>query len=411
MRTPSSTRLAVASALALAVASIAACDLEFEKVNVPTGRSRPAVHAVLNPFVGLDFTVLLERTLSGRVSVQEGRVDPDDPVVTGGGDPITGARVSIRNADGTDEGVAIEVVEERTDGKGRGVYHFLNVGCGAFFCPTNGIVLRRGASYVLDIQTPGGELLHAETTIPTAFARSDTLLRRTFDATRDTYVFRWPAAESLDRYAVQIQTPFGPYQTFSNVESLAVNGSLRNFQQDRFPRVFVPGFRQALHAFAVDRHFFEYFRSANDEFTGQGLVSNIAGGTGVFGAIHPIRVQDLDVVAAFDEPADGRWTLIGDATNFPPRLTTYADGSFLSGRLEDVFDPELRTLRGILGSRTGNTLRFAVLEAMSLRDTARTGTAASDPPWTVTAEVRGDTLVTNSTKYGEQRWIRTATTP
>jgi hypothetical protein len=52
-----------------------------------------------------------------------------------------------------------------------------------------------------------------------------------------------------------------------------------------------------------------------------------------------------------------------------------------------------------------------VLEAMSLRDTARTGTAANDPPWTVTAEVRGDTLVTISTKHGEQRWIRAATAP
>jgi Domain of unknown function (DUF4249) len=401
MRNSPSTRLALVGALGLAVASIAACDLEFEKVNVPTGRSRPAVHAVLNPFVFLDFTVLLERTLSGRVSVQEGRVDPADPIVTGGGDPITGARVIIRNADGSDEGVGIEVAEERTDGKGRGVYHFVNAPCAPFFCPPNGIVLRRGGSYVLDIQTTTGELLHATTTIPTAFPRADTLLRRTFDASRDTYVFKWPPAESLDRYAVQIQTPFGPFQTFSNVESLAVNGSLRNFQQDRFPRVFVPGFRQALHAFAVDQHYFAYFRSANDEFTGQGLVSNIEGGTGVFGAIHPIREQDLDVVAPFDEPVDGRWALIGDTTRFPPRLTTYADGAFLSGRLENVFDPELQTLRGILGSRSGNTLRFAVLHYMSLSDTA----------WTMVAEVHGDTLVTTASDRGEQRWLRTATAP
>jgi hypothetical protein len=398
MRTHLSRRSATMIALAFVTASVAACDLEFEKVTVPAGRSRPAVHAVLNPFVGQGFTVLLERTLSGRVAVQEGRVDPDDPIVTGGGEPITGARVVIRFEDRTDSGVANEIVDERTDGKGRGVYHFLNAGCG-LVCPTNGIQLRRGGAYVLEIQTPQGELLSATTTIPTAFARSDTLLRRTFDATRDTYVFSWPAAVSLDRYAVQIQTPFGPFQTFSNVESLAVNGSLRNFQRDRFPRVFVPGFRQALHAFAVERHYFEYFRSANDEFTGQGLVSNIEGGTGVFGAIHPIRVQDLDVVAPFDEPTDGRWTLIGGASGFPPRLTTYADGAFASGRLEDVFDPEQRTLRGVLGSRSGNTLRLAVLQGMSLRDTA----------WTLVAEVRGDTLVTTSAQKGEQRWLRSTT--
>ena len=390
------TRGATMLALGAATLAIAACDLEYEKVTVPVGRGRPAVHAVLNPFTGLNFTLLLERTLTGRVAVQEGRVDPDDPIVTGGGEPITGARVTIRMADGSDQGTAIEVVEERTDGKGRGVYHFLNAGCGPFFCPSNGIVLRRGATYELDILAPGGEQLHATTTIPTAFARSDTLLRRTFDAERDTYVFSWPAAESLDRYAVQIQTPFGPFQTFSNVESLAVNGSLRNFQQDRFPRVFVPGFRQALHAFAVEKHYFDYYRSANDPFTGQGLVSNVEGGTGVFGAIHPIRVQELDVVAPFDEPVDGRWNLLGTGSTFPPRLTTYADGPFLSGRLEDVFDPDLRTLRGLLGTRSGNTLRFAVLQAMSLRDTA----------WTMTAELRGDTLVTTRAGVGEQKWLR-----
>lgn len=382
-----------------AVASLAAC--EFDRQPVGAGSARPVVHAVLNPFAAREFSVLLERTLGGRVAVREGNFDEDDPVVSGGGEPITGARVVITMADGSDEGVAMEAVKSRTDGKGRGVYVFQNVGCGPFFCPSNGILVRRGFGYRLSIQTPQGELLNGEMTVPLAFPRPDTALRRTFDATKDTYVFSWRAAESLRRYAVQIQSPFGPFQTFSSVESLAVNGTLRNFQQERFPRVFVPGFRQALQALAVDRNYFDYYRSENNAFTGQGLVSSVTGGTGVFGAIHPIRYQDIDVVAPFDDATDGRWTLIGDASGFPPRLTTYADGTFASGRLEDVFDPELVTLRGIIGVRTGSTMRFAVLRGMSLRDTA----------WTMVAEVRGDTLVTTSAARGEQRWRRTSPAP
>ena len=380
-------------------ASLAAC--EFDRQPLGAGSGRPVVHAVLNPFVSTEFSVLLERTLGGRVAVREGNFDAQDPVVSGGGEPITDARVVISNADGSDQGVAVEAVTSRTDGKGRGVYVFHNVGCSPFSCPANGILVRRGMTYTLSIQTPAGELLTAELTVPTAFARPDTGLRRTFDATKDTYVFSWPAAESLRRYAVQIQTPFGPFQTFSSVESLAVSGTLRNFQQERFPRVFVPGFRQALQALAVDRNYFDYYRSENNAFTGQGLVSSVTGGTGVFGAVHPVRHQEMDVIAPFDDATDGRWTLIGDATGFPPRLTTYADGSFASGRLENVFDPSQRTLRGMLGTRTGTTMRFAVLEGMSLRDTA----------WTMTAEVRGDTLVTSSAQHGEQRWRRTSPAP
>ena len=316
-------------------------------------------------------------------------------------DPVTQARVVLYSETIRDTGIAIEAVSRRTDGKGRGVYIFENAGCSPFSCPVNGIVLRRGETYHISIQTPNGETITGTTQIPVAFARPDTGFQRTFDATKDTYIFKWPKAETLDRYAVQVQTPYGPFQTFSDVESLAVNGTLRNFQQDRFPRVFVPGFRQALQALAVERNYFDYYRSSNDPFTGQGLVSSVQGGTGVFGAIHPIRYQDMDVIAPFDEPVDGRWALIGDTTGFPPRLTTYAEGTLASGRIENVFDPEQRTLRGILGTRSGNRMQLAVLGYMSARDTV----------WTMTAEVRGDTLFTSSPQRGEQRWRRTSPSP
>jgi hypothetical protein len=390
-------RLPLLLALGAAVAGVAGCDLEFEKVTVPAGSSLPVVHAVLNPFVSGEFTVLLERTLGGRVSATTGRFDRNDPIVTSGGEPITQARVVIRRQG--DEGVGTELVSTRTDGKGRGVYTFLNAGCSPFVCPTNGIGLTRGVEYTLEVQTPTGEVLTGTTTIPLAIPASDTGLRRIFDAENDTYLFRWRPSEGLGRYAVQIQTPYGPFQTFSDVESLAVNGSLRNFQQDRFPRVFVPGFLQPLQALAVDRNYFDYYRSENNPFTGQGLVSRIVGGTGLFGAVQGIRYQDIDVVAPRDEPVDGVWVLLGDATGFPARLTTWADGAFASGKFEDVLAADAISRRGMLGTRSGNTLRLAVLNNQVATDTA----------WTYVAEVRGDTLFTSSPQRGDQRWRRVST--
>jgi hypothetical protein len=379
------------------VAAAAAC--RFDEVAVPEGSAGPVVHAVLNPFRAPEFTLLLERTLGGRVATTGTGFDPLDPVVAGGGEPITGARVVIHDETlptSADSAVGIELASRRTDGRGRGVYVFENFGCTPFYCPTNGVNIRRGGSYRLVITTPLGEQIEGQTQVPIAYASPDTLFARPFDASRDTYLFRWPAAETLQRYAVQIQTPYGPFQTFSAVESLAVSGTLRNFQLSRFPRVFVPGFRQTLQALAVDRNYFDFYRSENNAFTGLGLVSSVAGGTGVFGAIHPIRTQFLDVTGPFDDPVDGVWTLLDAETSVPPRLTTYSDGAFASGRLEDVFDPQQQTRRGVIGTRSGNTLRLAVLFDMSLRDTA----------WTLTAEVRGDTMVTASPEKGAQRWLR-----
>ena len=390
-------RLATILAL-MAVAIITAC--EFDRAVIPVGRSRPVVHAVLNPFVRPNFYLLLERTLSGRVETTQGAFDRDDQVVSSGGDPLSGARVVIYNATRTDSGVAYEASERSGNGKGRGMYVFENVGCGLFYCPLHGIMLLRGGTYSLDILTPTGERLSSTTTIPVAGARPDTGLSRTFNWKTDTYVFSWQPAEGFGRYVVQIQTPYGPFQAFSDVESLAVNGTLRNFQHERFPRVFVPGFKQPFLASAVDLPYYNYYRSENNIFTGQGLVSNITGGVGLFGSYHQIRYQDIDVVAPFDEPADGEWRRLGDTSaNFPARLTLWADGTFVSGKLVDFFDEELQTRRGVIGIRRSSGIEVQVLFGQSLRDTA----------WSMMLDYRGDTLVTTSPEKGEQRWVRIPT--
>ena len=375
--------------LLLASATLAACNLD--EVVVPQGANTPVMHVVINPYEQEHITVLLERTLGGRIDARDTTFDPQNPIVSGGGEPITGATITMLNVTQPDTAVSIDLSTGRSDGKYRGVYAIPTL------CRDGCISVLRKNTYTIRAELPTGEVVTGQTTIPEVISRPDTGLRRVFDAVNDRYVFNWPRAEDPRRYALQVQTPYGPFQTFAREESLAVSGRARNFQADRFPRVFVPGFIQALQAFAVDQNYFDYFRSDNDRFTGLGIINHLSGGTGVFGAVIPVRRQDLDVVAPFDEPVDGVWELEDSPDpSFPVRLTTWADGAFASGKLQDPYAEDAYIRRSVLGTRMGSRMRLDVLRYQDPRDAVRT----------MDAEVRGDTLFTTSAEHGAQRWRR-----
>lgn len=369
------------AAAACGILALAGC--EFGETAVAAREPQPVVHAVLNPFpLGDDFTVLLERTLTGRVETRTDLWDPDDPVVTGGGDPITQARVQLCSVFETNTvctATGIEDVTVREDGKGRGVYRFVNETC-AFSCPPNYIVLRRTARYALRVTLPGGEtlpgggLVQAETTIPNPILNPDTALATRLDRDRDSVQLTWPAALLTHRYVVQIQTPYGPFQLFSATNATTVQGTLVNFQQDRLPRVFTPGFRHDFQIAAVDSSYFDYYRTRNDPFTGVGQVNRIRGGTGLFGSYVPIRSSAFEVVAAMDQPHEGTFTGDGE------RWMLYDNGpGLVSGRLDDAVGDR----HGVLGTRDGARMRLAVLRRQLVIDTL----------YTVEAEVVGDELV------------------
>jgi hypothetical protein len=396
-------RRAARIAAFLAAGAVAAC--EFDERTVAPGRARPVVHAVLNPFGGREYHLFLERTLTGRIATRDSAFDPDDPIVSGEGEPITGALVIIYNEIG-DSAIGEEVAAVRADGKGAGVYRFLNVGRGPFGepPPPNGLNIARAQRYRLDITLPDGNRVVGTTTVPFPSIRPDSVATRVFDRERDVYEMEWPAAELTKRYAVQIQTPHGPFELFSAEPSISISGDLRNFFAERFPLVFTPGFRLNLQVLAVDENYFDYYRSVNDPFTGSGLLTHLDGASGVFGSAVPIRGTRVEVVAPIDEPGEGTWQPIDDVTQFPPRLTIYYSGSVASGRLDEI---DVRPYRwGVLGARAGPResprLTLAVLEAQLATDTA----------YTLTAELRGDTLVTREgSTPGERRWKRVATTP
>jgi len=149
---------------AAALLALAGCTLD-EEPTAP-GRDQLVVHLVLNP-QHLDHVLLLERTLSGRETIDSTLAwDSTDAVVSRGGVPVTGATVVITSETG-DSAVAVEDLARRGDGRGAGMYRFRNLV--ADEQPGDSIVaVVPGARYTLRIETPDGETVRGETVVPTA---------------------------------------------------------------------------------------------------------------------------------------------------------------------------------------------------------------------------------------------------
>ena len=284
---------------AAALLVLAGCTLD-EEPTAP-GRDRLVVHLVLNP-QHLDHVLLLERTLSGRETPDSTLAfDSTDAVVSRGGVPVTGATVVITSETG-DSAVAVEDFARRGDGKGAGMYRFRNLA--ADQQPGDSIVaIVPGARYTLRIETPDGETVRGETVVPTAQFEQPPASGLPFNRDRDSVFVYWDPVPGAARYSVHVDGARGPFQLFVDSTEYLVAGTLRNTDAIGLPAVFYPGFVQRVTVGAVDRNFFDYYRSANDPYTGGGLISHLDGALGVFGAYVLVHADRLAVVEDFgDEP-------------------------------------------------------------------------------------------------------------
>jgi hypothetical protein len=323
--------IAVAAAIVLA-------GCQFEAVTIPSGIDRPVVHGVLNPWA-TDQIVLVERTLTGRVTIDDdGPFNRNDPIVTGGGVPISGARVVVRNSLG-DSVVAVEDVTTRTDGRGAGVYRF-NSANGAPPSSTS-LDIVPGLDYELRITTPEGDVITGRTSIPLVQNVPPVTSARVFNRDSDTLRLFWESVGNSKRYLIRIESPWGPMYLFTDDLEARLPGTLRNFFQENVPSVFLPGFRSTASVAAVDANYFDYFRSANDPFTGTGLITHLDGAVGVFGALAELYSYRLLVTADIDEPIEGRYIRRGPSTfdSAPGAFTlfvesTAGDETFLTGSFE-----------------------------------------------------------------------------
>jgi hypothetical protein len=360
-------------------------------VSIPRTESLVAMHAVLSASASTQ-VVLLERTRNGSVSVLAPGFDLEDPLVSDEGIAESGAIVSLTMPSGQ----TLDAVEDnvaRGDGKGRGIYRFTLPGAS----------LERNVTYRLNVYTTKGELLAAETSVPAGVAAS-VAAQRLFDRARDTVVLQWPATPGARSYFVRIETPFGPRSFFTDSTRLRLTGELRNVDTDALPRVFIPGFPQAVTVSAVDSNYYDWYRSQNNEITGTGLINRVQGGFGVFGALVRLRFENFDVVAPQTEPIAGTYLFTGSeleqrTTPFS-RIVLYVESPTARADQADALSGQYDVVPrfgyvgcytcGLLGTVRDGRVQLGLLTAWSARDTSEV----------FNGEIRGDTLVGSYRGFG-----------
>jgi hypothetical protein len=341
---------------------------------------------VLNPSATSQ-VVLVERTLSGAVTIPDTAFDAIDPIVSGGGIPVSGALVEIMDTTGT----TVRGVEDRTvnaDHRGAGVYRF-PLGFGS---------LRLGMRYRLHVHTPDGEDVTASTQIPAPAVTASGGFTRSFNRDRDTLLVQWNRAPIARSYGVRVETPFGPFFLFTDSTRFRMTGDVRNLFAGDLQRVFIPGFRQDMLVAAVDSNFYDYYRSNNDPFTGTGIISRVQGGLGLFGSLVSLNSGTLTVVANQTDPIEGRFRLTsaGIGAQVANQFTLYVESkatredlpAALSGRYVTPA-PNSRG-DGILGQQIGTSVTLALLLNQLSGDTVDV----------FTGELRGDTLTGRYRKSG-----------
>ena len=368
---------------------------EIERVGIPATESSLALHSVLSATAPSQ-VVLLERTRNGTVFILHPSFDVVDPVVSDHGVAESGADVVLTSPSG-------EVVRAREDNltrddrKGAGIYRF----------DLPGDRLEHNGAYRLSVVTVSGATLEATTVVPggTPAIRADT---GTFDRSSDTVIVTWPASPGARSYLVRVETPYGPFVFFTDSTRVQLPGMLRNADAARLPRVFIPGFQQAITVSAVDSNFYDWYRTSNNVFTGTGVVSRVTGGIGVFGGLTRLRHLDYTVATALAEPWEGTYEVV-PGVEPPPYLGLEL---YLESRASRAGQPDQVSGRyrvrprlghsgcltcGLLGEIQGDRLRLALVRDWSARDTVDV----------LTADLRGDTLVGSyRNSAGTARFVR-----
>jgi hypothetical protein len=343
-------------------AGLLAGGCKFNEITIPETAPAVVVHAVLNPAL-LTQVVLVERTLTGSVAVNDSIFNPADPIVSDGGVPVNQAQVVLADS----AGLTTTGIEDVTDeGRGTGVYR-LNLSA----------PLRSGDRYTLRITTPTGEVVTGETRIPEPVTTSTGALSRIFNRDHDTLTVAWNAAPFARAYAVRVESPFGPYFLFTDSTRVRFVGDARNPFASNLERLFIPGFRQDVTVAAVDSNFYDYYRTNNDPFTGAGIISRLQGGLGVFGSLVPLTGGTLSVTADQTEPIEGRFRLTPPSFD-PGRVTAmnvYIESKSTRSDLPDVLSGRYTVgssgvTNGIVGEMSGSRVKLVMVSNQLAHDTA-----------------------------------------
>ena len=343
---------------------------EIDRTAIPRTDPQLALHGVLSATAASQ-VVLLERTRSGRVQLVAPPFDLGDPIVSDEGIAESGAQMTITAPDGT----VYQAREDNTtrgDGKGAGIYRF----------DIPGSQLQRNATYHLGVRTTKGEVLSAETSVPGGVAVGGATLG-TMDRSRDTLVLAWPATPGARSYFVRIETPLGPRSFFTESTQVRLPGLLRNPARDEIPHVFFPGFAQAVTVSAVDSNYYDWYRTHNDELSGDGLINRVNGGLGVFGSLVRLSFDSITITQPQTSPVEGHFQFYGTQVealgtrylSFDIYVESPAARSGQSDALSGRYQPRPRIdyngcpICGLFGTARDGHVELALLKDWSGADT------------------------------------------
>jgi hypothetical protein len=236
------------------------------------------------------------------------------------------------------------------------------------------------------VRTPDGAVVTGTTVVPDIAPVGVGARLDLFNRDRDSLRLTWRSVAGARAYFVRVESPFGAFLLFTDSTHITLDGDLRNYFATSLQRVFIPGFRQRVSVAAVDSNFFDYYRSRNDPFTGSGIINNLEGGIGLFGAAVNISARTLDVTQNPREPAlEGLWDVIESPRQIADVLRLYVetpgDPAALSGWY--VQNRTSAVLEGMIGTRTNGRI---VLEFLANQ-------SAIDSLAVFSGEQRGDSLV------------------
>lgn len=357
--------------LSLALVALTSC--EYGAGVAPAAKPRISVHAVLDAGATAE-VLLVERTLvAGRHCVpalgEPGAggdlvpcaIDPDDPIVAAGGEPLSDAEVVVYGPAG-DSAVAVEDLARRGDGRGAGVYRFTNAARdpSAPLGARASLAIVPGATYRLRVTTALGTA-SARTTVPKApiAATPPTV---TFNVERGDAQNRSPVvAEGAAGYLALVDAPLGTplRRLFDDPVSLAAfSGSLFAFDptktgsDSRYRADLVPGLFTEARVAAIDTNYARALRAGSDEepFSSENPGSSIEGGVGLFGSLVTVSLMRLDVVSFVDEPIEGRYVLVDGPDAAPAEMRLFSFRGALSGS----FPSFTGTATAVLGARGTN---------------------------------------------------------